>query len=123
MMDSTEDEDITDNDYRNWYYHDRYDRDDEPFTEERLDRLRKYSHRNADIFNELYWNIAKTYPGQFIPHKVLNKWESRHPPSDAIIYGHPQDEIREKLNVAYGKDKVDEVWCKYYSEDKSSNVE
>ena len=110
--------------YKNWYYHERYDWEEEPFTEERLDRLRKYNHRNADIFNELYWNIAKTYPEQFIPYTVLDEWESQWLPAhDAIVYGHSQDDIREKLNVAYGKEAVDEVWSKYYPEDKSSNVE
>ena len=124
MMDSIDDEvcnAITDNDYRNWYYHDRYDRDDEPFTEERLDRLRKYSHKNADIFNKLYRDIAKTYPNQIIPYTLLDEWESQRIPAyDAIVYGHPQDEIRKKLNVAYGKEAVDKVWYKYYPEDKNS---
>jgi len=108
---------VKDADYLNWYYYDRYSH--EELTEEKLERLRKYNHKNVDIYNTLYKNKAKEYCdfGYLIPNQVLIEWKTRYPAYKAIVYAYPQEEIHEKLQEAFGKKVTDEVWYQYYPEE------
>ena len=113
-----DDTSVKDADYLNWYYYTRYC--NEELTEEKLDRLRKYNHKNADIHNTLYVMKAKEYSNvdNIIPNAVLDEWHTWYPAYKSIIYGHPQEEIHAKLQDAYGKEVTDRVWYQYYPEDQ-----
>nr|DAE84786.1 MAG TPA: hypothetical protein [Caudoviricetes sp.] len=111
-----DDTSVKDADYLNWYYHNRYCF--EELTEEKLQRLRKYNHKNADIHNMLYTMKARQYSDvdNIIPDSVIDDdwrdiWFDAY---ESIVYGHPQEEIHSKLQAAFGKDVTDEVWYQYY---------
>ena len=111
-----DDTSVKDADYLNWYYHNRYCF--EELTEEKLQRLRKYNHKNADIHNTLYTMKARQYNdvNNIIPDAALDDdwrdiWFDVY---EAIVYAHPQEEIHSKLQVAFGKDVTDEIWYQYY---------
>jgi len=81
-----DDTSIKDADYLNWYYHNRYCFKE--LTEEKLQRLRKYNHKNADIHNTLYIMKARQYSDvdNIIPNAVLDEWHTWYPAYKSIMY-------------------------------------
>ena len=112
-----DDASVKDADYLNWYYHNRYCNED--LTEEKLERLRKYNHKNADIHNTLYVMKAREYSDvdNIVPRRVLDEWHTWYPAYKSIVYGHPQEEIHSKLQEAFGKKVTDKIWYQYYSKE------
>jgi len=113
-----DDTSVKDADYLNWYYHNRYCFED--LTNEKLECLRKYNHKNADIHNILYTMKAREYSDvdNIIPDTVLDEWgDVWFDAYEAIVYGHPQEEIHKKLQEAFGKENTDKIWYQYYPEE------
>lgn len=115
---------VKDADYLNWYYHNRYCF--EELTEEKLQRLRKYNHKNADIHNMLYTMKARQYSDvdNIIPDSVIDDdwrdiWFDAY---EAIVYAHPQEEIHHKLQEAFGKEVTDKVWYQYYPKEQREDL-
>lgn len=78
--------------------------------------LLKYNHHNVDIFNKLLDNKYAEVGGKHVVTEmyVLTEWEEVCSAMFAIAYGYDQSIIYENLCAAFGKDRVDCVWCKYY---------
>lgn len=78
--------------------------------------LLQYSKNNAMIFNELLDMKYKEVGGQRKVDNVytMNHWKEFGPAFRSVGYGYDQSIIYENLCAAFGKDKVDHVWCNYY---------
>lgn len=87
--------------------------DMEPINEE---NLLEFGNTNINIFNELLdMKYAECGGIEVINDDyAYDHWKQFYPAKWAVAYGHDQNDIYDKLCAAFGKEKVDTVWCKHY---------